>query len=599
MYYRFYPTVQTYVFDYIPKNSPIFAQLECNLDRHLISSWQNRMDEIMMIRYKVKIAIVEDNATARLNLRSHLMSLGEFDIASYSNGKELRNGLRTIDFDLVVIDFHLGQSKNGVEWVQYLTDAKLLKPSTGIVFLTSDRLPQTISQILDVHPDILIIKPYTIKTLHTSIAHYLAVREKMKPALEYLDNEQSTMALKYINNTLKGGLGKRIRAEFTKLKGRLLISEQRYSEAAELYRGILERSSNVLWAHWGLIKSEFLSGQWRHCQNMLDGLLGEQLTKDKAYEWIACVEIGKENYSLAEKILDNIKENDLTIPATKLKVLAYKMQGRSEDAIRLLEKKRQSNFTVKERFDEYTIELARYHLQLAENSAMNDRAPKLHAAKCLIGNANRSILDNQTQHQRDFMLALASILEGDQQKAERIILDKTVGDAKNAKLATMVDAIKVWFGLGIEDKAREIWNEVDKKLSAKDNQIDLILAGSLILETEKSLGLSEEKAKRINDEGMVYYLGNRLNDAIELFYKARQLNPDVPAFTLNLLQCLSDIKKAEYKDQKTFALVEELKDKTLSESNKKRFTLIQKKINDFPEAYRMPEYDEQLSEGVA
>ena len=275
------------------------------------------------------------------------------------------------------------------------------------------------------------------------------------------------------------------------------------------------------------------------------------------------------------------------------------MQGRSDDAIRLLEKKRQSNFTVKERFDEYTIELARYHLQLAENSATNDRAPKLHAAKCLIGNANRSILDTQTQHQRDFMLALASILEGDQQKAERIILDKTVGDAKNAKLATMVVAIKVWFGLGKEDKAREIWNEVDKKLSAKDNQIDFILAGSLILETEKSLGLSEEKAKRINDEGMAFYLGNRLNDAIELFYKARQLNPDVPAFTLNLLQCLSDIKKAEYKDQKTIELVEELKDKSLSESNKKRFTLIQKKINDFPEAYRMPAYDEQLSEDVA
>jgi tetratricopeptide (TPR) repeat protein len=314
---------------------------------------------------------------------------------------------------------------------------------------------------------------------------------------------------------------------------------------------------------------------------------------------MACVEIGKENYDLAEKILDNIKENDLTIPATKLKVLAYKMQGRSEEAIKLLEKKRQSNFTVKERFDEYTIELARYHLQLAENSVMNERAPKLHAAKCLIGNASRSILDNQTQHQRDFMLALASLLEGDKQKAERIILDKTVGDAKNAKLTTMVDAIKVWFGLGKEDKAREVWNEVDRKLSAKDDQIDQILAGSLMLETEKSLGLSEEKAKRVNDQGMVLYLGNQLNDAIELFYKARQLDSSVPAFTLNLLQCLSDIKKAEYKDQKTLVLVDELKDKRLSESNKKRYNLIRKKINEFPEAYRMSDYEEHMSEDVA
>jgi tetratricopeptide (TPR) repeat protein len=332
---------------------------------------------------------------------------------------------------------------------------------------------------------------------------------------------------------------------------------------------------------------------------MLDGLIGDQLTKDKAYEWMACVEIGKENYGLAEKILDNIKENELTIQATKLKVLAYKMQGRSDEAIRLLEKKRQSNFTVKERFDEYTIELARYHLQLAENSAINEREAELHAAKCLIGNANRTILDRQTQHQRDFMLALASLLEGDQEKAARIILDKTVGDAKSAKLSTMVDAIKVWFGLGNEENAREVWSEVERKLSAKDDQVELILADSLVLETEKSLGISEEKAKRVNDQGMVYYLGNQVNQAIELFYKARQLSPGVPAFTLNLLQCLSDIKKAEYKDQKTLSLVDELKDKKLSNSNQKRYDLIKKKISEFPEAYRMPAHEEQLTEVVA
>lgn len=552
-----------------------------------------------MATNKTKIAIVEDNATARMNLRSNLMALGDFDIASYSNGKELRNGLRTIEFDIVVTDFHLGQSKNGVEWIQYLTEGKLIKPSTGLVFLTSDRLPRTISQILDIHPDILIIKPYTLKTLHSSMLHYLAVRRKIKPALEFLDNEQPNKALKFIDNMLTDDLGKRTRADLIKLKGRLLISEQRYTESATLYSDILEKSSNVLWAHWGLIKSEFMAGQWRHCQSMLDSLITEQLTKDKAYEWMACVEIGKENFTTAERLLDNIKENDLTIPATKLKVLAYKMQGRSEEAIRLLEKKRQSNFTVKERFDEYTIELARYHLQLAENSAVNDRAPKLHAAKCLIGNANRTILDQQTQHQRDYMLAFASILEGDKQRAERIVQDKTVNDAKNAKIASMVDAIKVWFNLGNTEKAKEIWNECDRKLSAKDDQIDQILADNLIFETEKSLGFAEEKAKKINDQGMVYYLANQLQEAIDLFYKARLLCPEVPAFTLNLLQCLSDIKKAEYKDQKALMLVEELRDKPLSSSNEKRFKIIQQKLKANPEIYKIHDVEDDISINVA
>ena len=67
--------------------------------------------------HKIRLAIVEDNASARIHLRSHLLSLGSIEIFSYSNGQELKSALRTQDVDLIMLDFHLGQHKNAVNWL--------------------------------------------------------------------------------------------------------------------------------------------------------------------------------------------------------------------------------------------------------------------------------------------------------------------------------------------------------------------------------------------------------------------------------------------------------------------------------------------------
>ncbi|GBL02737.1 response regulator [Glaciecola sp. KUL10] len=138
---------------------------------------------------KNRIAIVEDNTTARINLRSHLITMENLEISSYSNGKELRNGLRTKNFEVIFIDFHLGQNKNGVEWAQSLLESEILNPSTSLIFITSDRLPQTIGQILDLHPDMILLKPYTIKSVVTALRKCLAVRSELLPALDFLDKK--------------------------------------------------------------------------------------------------------------------------------------------------------------------------------------------------------------------------------------------------------------------------------------------------------------------------------------------------------------------------------------------------------------------------
>lgn len=531
------------------------------------------------IPIKSRIAIVEDNATARINLRSHLIALDNLEIASYSNGKELRNGLRTKVFDVIFVDFHLGQHKNGVEWIQSLLDSEVLAPSTSIIFITSDRLPQTIGQILDIYPDMILLKPYTIKSVTTALKRCLNARHKLLPALEYLDEKRPKQALKYIEEQLASGLNKRFKTDFIKLQGRLLIQLKRFDEAVDLYRDILSRSSSILWAHWGLIKSEFLAGKWRSCECMLDDLLSAQLTKQKAYEWLACLAISKEDYHTAERQLDCIMDNDLTIQATKLKILSYQMQGKDNKAIELLEKKRLSNLTVKERFDEFTIELARCYLSQAEQVDIDDRLDDLLSAKKLIGRASHFLIDKQSEQQRTYMLARASLLEGDVKKASRLLEQNPHKADELIKVQTMTDAVKVWFGLGKREQAQALLIDCENKLTQQDNQIDMLLAAHVIQDAENKLGLSKDKAIKLNETGMKHYQSSEHNKALECFYKAHRMYPGVPAFSLNLLQAMCDLSMNEYKALNTSNLLKDLNTITLSDANLDKLSAIKKQVD--------------------
>ena len=527
---------------------------------------------------KNRIAIVEDNTTARINLRSHLITMENLEISSYSNGKELRNGLRTKSFEVIFIDFHLGQNKNGVEWAQSLLESEVLAPSTSLIFITSDRLPQTIGQILDLHPDMILLKPYTIKSVVTALKQCLSVRKELQPALDYLDDKKQQLALNYVTKRLSEDLKKRFKTDFIKLQGRLFLELKDYESAIALYSDILQRSSSILWAHWGLIKSEFLAGRWQNCESMIDSLLSAQLTKEKAFEWLACLAISQQDYEKAERHLDNINDNDLTIQATKLKILAFQMQNKDDDAIKLLEKKRLSNFTVKERFDEFTIELARYYLSQAEQVDIDERLDDLVSAKKLIGNASHFMIDRQSEQQRTFMLAHASLLEGDEDKASRLLEANPYKNDLLNKIPTMSDAIKVWFGLGHPDKAKEILLDCETRMSVYDNQIDMLLADIIIQDTETKLGLTKDKAIRQNDQGMQFYLSGEHRRALECFYKAYSLYPDVPAFALNLLQSLCELKQKDYKNVDANTLINDLDAITLSDANLDKLSKIKPKM---------------------
>jgi tetratricopeptide (TPR) repeat protein len=542
----------------------------------------------------LRVAIVEDNATARANLRSHLMGIANFEIASYSNGNELKNGLRLNNFDLILMDYHLGQSKNGVEWINSLLERNLFKPSMGLVFVTSDGMPQTIGQILDLHPDFILIKPYTIKSLTTNLAHYLKLRKEILPVLEYMNQNNNLQALQLVSKKISTNENKRFANDYLKLKGRLLLLEKKYPEAVTLYSNVLNKSSNVLWAHWGLIKSEFFTGQYEQCKKMLNNLISQSLTKDKAYEWLASVAIGKGDLNEAELMLNNIKESELTIQSTRLKVLSLTMQKKHAEAQALLEKKIQNNLSVKDRMSEYALELARFHIQLAESleidktehgrrellSKTQVRDSNLSSARILIGKAGRTVNDRQSELQKDYMLALAYIVEGDNERALKMI-EKSgeLDQIENIQVSTMIDAVKVWFGIGQNEKAKSILENCDDYLLNRSNHVDRYICADLISGIEGAHNLQKERALKSNDKGNTLFKKKDYTQALSCFCKAYKMFPGIPAFSLNMLQCMAETQQHEFRGFHADILFKELLNVSLSPKNQTKLENVKAKLN--------------------
>lgn len=518
-----------------------------------------------------RLAIVEDNANARATLRSHLLPLGIFEVSSFTSGAELRSALRKQHFELILMDYHLGQGRTGTDWILELRQSGALKPSTGLIFITSDRLPQTIGRIIDIHPDILIIKPYTIASLTRHIEHYMTYRGFVSNVLRALDKDDLTAALRLLGRLSNNDIPQRLKSDVLKLHARLLLEFGDIVNAGKMYDSVLMRSEKVLWAQWGKIKCQHAAGQWSQCQDTLGSLLSNNLARERAFEWLASMSFEQQAFAQTAQYLDNIKFSELSVPATRMKSQAFQRQDRTMDAIELLQKKRAMHRSAKDRFNEFTFELAEFYLHIAEQNPSTNRQESLSQARKLIGVAGRSQSDPQTIQKRDYLLAFSAVLENDLDKVKHLLSDE-VNERRleRADTPTLVIAAKVHFASGDEARARELMEKAQQRNARSVNISEQVLNHQSLVVNGKRLGLANEQARQLNDRGTQLFLEKRYLHAMQHFYDAFDLSDNTAAFGLNLLQCMIESGSPQYRQFSISKLMDMLSPMPMSDSNRGR-----------------------------
>jgi DNA-binding NarL/FixJ family response regulator len=527
---------------------------------------------------KVRVAIVEDNGMARTNIRNHLLDMGFSQISCFSNGRELKANMKNKQLDLLLIDFHLGQNKNGVEVVQDLQKQKKIMHTTCVIFITCDRLPLIIGQIADVHPEALIIKPYTISNLINNITNCLNLHEYLMPVYEMMDEENYPQALVLLDYLLEKNTQPRKKSALVKLRARLLTKLGRYSEAVELYRRVLQQSDKVIWAKWGLIHNLFLDKHIEESETLLLDLTQSELTNDKACEWLARISVDNNQYNKAVNYMHQIREGELSIPAARLKAYIYQAQERDTEAITLLEKKRESNRSIRERFDEISIDLARCYITEAELRAASERSSGLQVAKFLIGAVGRKVSDPSLVIRKDYMFAIIAFMEGNVIRANEILSRTGMSELQDAEISTITDAVQAWSNIGDTEKAQQFLKLSQEKLAIIEDANEKTISGILIAKGENAIGERRPQALDFNEIGLQNYASKNFVAAVDDFYQAYLLFPRELAFSLNLLKSLVDAELLSFEKLNTLEFLVELQNRKLDQSNKKRLTEIVARI---------------------
>ncbi|MBL4631320.1 MAG: response regulator [Paraglaciecola sp.] len=543
---------------------------------------------------KVKVAVVEDNGMARANIRNHLLDMGFSQISCFSNGRELKANMRNQKLDLLLMDFHLGLNKNGVEVVQDLQKLKKITHTTCVMFITSDRMPLIIGQIADVHPEALVVKPYTIRNLVKNISSCLNLHKYLMPVYEMMDDDNYPQALVLLDLLLAENAQPKKKSALAKLRARLLTKLGRFSESAALYRNILLQSDKVIWAKWGLIQNLFLDDQVEESEVLLHELTQTALTNDKACEWLARISVSNNQYKVAENHMHKIREGELSIPAARLKAYIYQAQERGSEAITLLEKKRESNRSIRERYDEISLDLARCYIAEAELRTKSERSSDLQVAKYLIGAAGRKQSDPSQTIKKDYMFAMIAFMEGNTDKANEIISRPGMSELQDAEISTITDAVQAWRNAGDTEKAKKFLKLSQEKLKDIDDGNEKTISTMLVEKGQEAIGERRPQALELNKVGLHKYTQKDYVAATGDFYQAYLLFPRELAFSLNLLQSLVDAELITYKKINTLEFLSELQNRQLNESNKKRLDKIFNRITKKSDVYFIaPETEQQ------
>ena len=259
--------------------------------------------------------------------------------------------------------------------------------------------------------------------------------------------------------------------------------------------------------------------------------------------------------------------------------MAFQKQDKVIDAIDLLQKKRAMHLSAKDRFNDFTFELAEFYLVLAETSPETNRSESLSQARKLVGIAGRSQGDPQTLQKRDFLLAFSAVLENDTEKASHFLQADHMDSFLRTEPSVLVIAAKVYHSLGDDSKANELLlmaKDKNRELQAISEQVtnqELIFSGG------EQMGLNHAQAVSINETGMQLFLDGQANVAMKHFYDAYQLSPETTAFGLNLLQSMIETDTGVYRRFNVHQLFDLINSNSLTEANQARLVQLQQLLN--------------------
>ena len=495
---------------------------------------------------KMQVLIVDDFDNFRSMLTDMLLTLGVINIEVAASDRVALRLCCSKAYDIILCDQILGQGKSGQQVLETLRHTPNRNNDTMFVLISAETNKNIIMAAFDYEPDDYLTKPITAHVLEQRLGRLLTQRLTLAPIYQALKDLNIDAAIELCRREIGGG--KRYGNHCQKLLGRLLLANERYSDAEQLFREILDMRQ-LDWAMLGIAKIKKAQGDFESAKQCLKNIIEFSPMYLKAYDVLVDV-YGEFNDSRAQQEtleqalaispLSILRQQALGDVALKNNDVLVAVEA-YRNAVLLGEHSCHNNVDVHKNFVRTTILLGKIDKDLAK--------PMLREALITVDNLT-SVFGKGTDNK-----VVSSLLEvqlhnaaGDDKKSKdaMLFIEKMIYKKYSSlSLPTKIEWVNAIRGQGDFAEADRVTAELLIEYSNNEEALQKI---DSLLEEPCSVKNKALVAK-INKAGISYYEAKDFTSAVSAFKSALVELPQLIGLHLNLLQSLAELLKLDSHDE--------------------------------------------------
>lgn len=221
---------------------------------------------------RLSYLIVEDSPTMKSWLRSAIADAGGKRIDMTESYGDALYRIRTRgDYDVVLCDYLLSDTRDGQQLLEEVRRARLLPQATIWLMITGERAYEQVFSAAELAPDDYLLKPITPAILHERLGRAWDRKQALKEPSDLFDAGRYAEALEKCQAAVAAK--SRHALAFMRLMGDCLMQLEHYREAYAHYEAILAERPTLPWAKLGKARAFFHLDRHDESQEILDELI--------------------------------------------------------------------------------------------------------------------------------------------------------------------------------------------------------------------------------------------------------------------------------------------------------------------------------------
>jgi len=246
--------------------------------------------------------VVDDVPDVRASLKRLLVDFGSTNVDTAGNAEEAIDLCQRHNYDIVLSDYNLGNSKNGQQLLEELRFHELLKNTALYIMVTAESTSQYVLHALEYQPDDYLNKPINRESLRPRLDLALLKNEALIQAKKALDQKKPRRAIAACEKLLAQKI--RYANDVRKMLGELYIGQKLFDEALLVYRQIPEQRRPI-WALIGIARVAFGQKRFDEAETLLNTIIEDHPLCVEAHDLLASLHEANNQPARAQQTLYN------------------------------------------------------------------------------------------------------------------------------------------------------------------------------------------------------------------------------------------------------------------------------------------------------